>query len=207
MIWMRIVFALIFLSSAIAAPLKLRVVDASGAPFAKVLVIVRSLEGGGEITRDLTDANGRVPEIDLRNGLYQVIATCPYGLCDTVVREFLGGRTTGEILITVPVKPSDTEGMLLGSPRVRTVLKLPNRSIASGVHLLVRDLKAKREKWYVTDEHGAAIIELLDDPVQLVAIHDEAVFTLQLETGCSQGTNGLKCSRLDLTQDLIWQLR
>jgi hypothetical protein len=113
----------------------------------------------------------------------------------------------GELLITVPARPTDMDGELLGAPRIRIVLKLANGSLPSGVHLLVRDLKAKREKWYVTDQHGAAIIELLADPVVLVAVHDQTVFNLQVETGCSVGANGLKCTRLDTSQDLVWKLQ
>jgi hypothetical protein len=195
MIWLRIVVALILVSPATATTLRVRVVDASGAPFAKVLVIVKSLQGGGEVARELTDANGRTTAIDVRDSLYRIIATCPYGLCATVVREFLGKRLTAELLITVPFLPTDGDGVLVGAPRLRIVLKLANGSPVAGAHVLVRDGQAKREQWYVADEHGVAVIELLDDPVVLVAIHDGTVSSLQIQT-----------ARLDLSQDFEWQL-
>src|SRR6516162_5491259 len=72
-----------------AAPLRLRLLDASGGSFPDVRVIVKSLEGKGEIFRSLTDSAGSVAQRNLAPGLYRVIATCPYGICKTKVSEFL----------------------------------------------------------------------------------------------------------------------
>lgn len=47
----------------------IRVVDPSGAPFPDVLVIVKSLEGEGEMFRALTDATGSVSGRKLPFGL------------------------------------------------------------------------------------------------------------------------------------------
>jgi hypothetical protein len=206
MTWLRIIVSIFLVVPATAAPLKIRVVDPSGAPFSKVLVIVKSLQGGGEVARDLTDSNGRVPVMEVGNGLYRIIATCPYGLCGTAVKEFSGERLPTELLVNVPIPSSDTNGELIGTPILRVDLRFANGAPASGMHLLVRDQEAKWEKWYVADERGTATIELPDDPIVLVALYHGTVFTLQVQTGCVRGPNGLQCTKIDLSRDLIWQL-
>src|SRR6266702_8425352 len=71
------VLVLLVCSEASAVPLRLRILDQSGAAFPDVLVIVKSLAGKGEIFRALTDQTGGVAERDLSPGLYRAIATCP----------------------------------------------------------------------------------------------------------------------------------
>lgn len=207
MVLMRILIGLIFISPATAATLRVHVVDPSSAPFPKVLVIIKSLDSGREIVRELTDANGRIRTIELDAGVYRLVATCPYGLCKTAVREFLAAQLTDEMLVTVQLPATDVFGELLGAPRLRVVLKRPNGSLASKVRLLVRDLKARREKWYVSDENGSVVIELIDDPVVLVAIHDGTIFSRQIETGCVAASSGPTCSQLDISKEFVWTLQ
>src|SRR5689334_20790240 len=81
----------------------IKIVDANGDPFANVLIIVRSLDGKGEIGRYLTNGEGLTSKLQLDDdGLYRIIATCPYGLCQTTVREFIGTDIHNELVITVP---------------------------------------------------------------------------------------------------------
>jgi len=82
------IFVFLVCSQAAAAPLRLKVLDQTGAAFPDVLVIVKSLAGKGEIFRALTDQSGCVPERDLPAGLYRAIATCPYGICETRLASF-----------------------------------------------------------------------------------------------------------------------
>src|SRR5437867_2371784 len=86
----------------------IRIVDANGKPFPDVLVIVKSLSGKGEIGRYLTNKDGQTSQIQFDDdGLYRVIAVCPYGHCQTTVHEFIGTEIRNELLITVPIKPTD----------------------------------------------------------------------------------------------------
>ena len=203
--WIRFLIALFLTSSAQAATLKLQVVDASGAPFPKVLVILKSLEGGGEISRELTDNHGRIPAVSVGEGLYRIIATCPYGLCETTVREFLGARLGSEMVITLPMLATDSVGEVVGAPTVKLVMTLPDGRPASGVHVLVRDLKAKREKWYVADQKGSATIELRTDPVVLLAVYGGILFTRQINAGCAPGSRGPICTGIDTSTEVRWQ--
>jgi hypothetical protein len=147
----------------------IKTVDASGAPFPKVLVIVKSLEGEGEVARYLTDQDGRTPKIQLSSGLYRVIATCPYGICQTTVREFLGSDVPSELTLEIPVNSTDLNGETVGAPRIQLVLETANGK-ASGAHILIRDPEAKWEKWYVADATGSAEVELVSDPSVVVVI-------------------------------------
>jgi len=205
MTWLRLLILFLLMSSAQAATLNLRVVDATGAPFPKVLVIVKSLDGGSEISRELTDKNGRIPVVHVGEGLYRVIATCPYSICETTVKEFLGARLGPEMALTVSMLATDHLGDVVGGPTLRVVMTLPDGHLASGVHLLVRDLKATREKWYVADEKGSAIIELQSDPVVLLAVYGGSLFALQVNAGCTRSSSGPKCT-IDTSKGVTWQL-
>jgi hypothetical protein len=157
----------------------IKIVDATGEPFPKVLIIVKSLDGEGEVARYLTDQDGRTPEIQLGSGLYRVIATCPYGLCRTLVREFLGSDILSELTLQVSVNPTDLYGETVGGTRVRLMLETPHVKV-DGVHILVRDPEAKWEKWYVADAEGSAEVELPTDPAVIVVIYGSKVFTQQV---------------------------
>src|SRR5262245_16161710 len=89
-----------------AVPLRVVMVDGTGAGFTDVLVIVRSLEDGKESFRALTDSSGIVPVHDLNPGLYRLIATCPYGICQTTVHEFLVKRDPIDLRLPLEVVPT-----------------------------------------------------------------------------------------------------
>jgi hypothetical protein len=110
-------------SEASAAPLRLRVMDQTGAAFQNVLVIVKSLAGKGEIFRALTDQAGGVPERNLPAGLYRAIATCPYGICETKVSEFLVGDTPVELEVKAGVSPTRGNVAMVG-PSNRTRIQI-----------------------------------------------------------------------------------
>src|SRR5882672_9434374 len=103
-----IVLALPLVASAKTTTVK--TVDATGAPFPRVLIIAKSQEGGGEIARYLTDQDGRTPGIQFGSGLCRVIAMCPYGLCHTTIQEYLGSGMPAELVLPVSVNPTDLYG-------------------------------------------------------------------------------------------------
>lgn len=162
-----------------------RTVDESGAPFPNVLVIIQSFDGKGEIGRYLSDQKGRTPPFQLGLGLYRMILTCPYGVCRTSVREFLGAKAPSEIVEKLELKPTDLNGEILRAPKIRVKVLSWEGKPQPGAHILVRDPKAKWEKWYVTDSVGSAMIELLSEPTVVVVVGTQSVTTREFGLTCA----------------------
>jgi hypothetical protein len=184
---------------------KIHLVDASGAPIAKVLVIVKSLQGSGEIARYLTDASGGTPQVEFGEGLYRIIVTCPYGLCQTVVREVLGSNLGDDLKITVPLKSTDSDGELIGQHQI--VLRLTSREggPVSGIKVLVRDPEAKWESWCVTDADGHATIKLPSDPAVVIILAGKFLSVYDLSTNCStkENSDGSRCVEIRRTDTTV----
>jgi hypothetical protein len=187
------------LSQSEARSLTIKIIDESGAAFPEVLVIVRSLNHTKEIARYLSDANGQIPSIALMNEPVQIIATCPYGLCETTVREFLGSTVPDHLILSVPIHPTDEQGELVDARTVRIIfdsVRQPDTTETS-VDLLVRDSSAERQKWYRTDSSGTATIEILGNPTVIVAFWKGGVFQFSLEESCNNGSPTLGCIPID----------
>jgi len=168
----------VFLASvaASATPLHLRVLDESGAGFPDVLVIVKSLEGRGELFRALTDTSGAVAERDLAPGLYRIIATCPYGICQTKVSEFWVGSAAVKLELTVALEPTRGNRVTIDplEPITIQVVDAGGAPVASA-ELLVRDLDAKNERWYTTNREGEVKANLPTGTVTVVVLHQGVV--------------------------------
>jgi hypothetical protein len=166
------VLGLLVCSEASAAPLRLRVMDQTGAAFADVLVIVKSLAGKGEIFRALTDQTGGVPERDLPAGLYRAIATCPYGICETKITEFLVGDTAVQLELKVDVSPTRGNIARVGpSNRMKVeVLDTQGKPVPSA-QVLVRDPNAEYEQWYKTNGEGEADVEPLGTTITFAVLY------------------------------------
>lgn len=183
---MRIAFALFLLStSCLASPTKIRVLDASGAPLKDVLVIIKSLDSSYlDASRQLTDDQGRINVVELKPGVHRVIATTPYGLWETKIKEFLVADQP--IDLTLMVQPTPTHGfgdiVTVGSSRAQLQVLTSDGIPASGARILVRDKQATlyRERWYKLDNNGKADIELVASPTVLVIIHNGKVCTTQV---------------------------
>jgi hypothetical protein len=141
-------------SQAGASPVNLRVTDQTGAAFPDVLVIVKSLAGKGEIFRALTDQAGRAPERDLTAGLYRAIATCPYGICETRVTEFLVGDAPLELELKVDVSPTRGNVAIVGPSNQLKLDVLDAQGKPAIAAVLVRDSNAEFEQWYKTNSEG-----------------------------------------------------
>ena len=168
-----VVFVLLviaFSSCAYAGRVSVSVREASGAPLPKVLVIIRSLEGKGEVLRELTDSGGTVSDVDLQPGLYRVIVTYPYSLWDTNVREFL--VTPESLSLRITLDPTGTEDnvVFIGAPSRMVHIVDGNGNPISGARVLARNLKATYEKWYTSNSMGDAEVELFADPTILVVV-------------------------------------
>ncbi len=161
-----------------ATNVKFRVMDPSGACFSKVLVIVRSLEGRGEIDRELTDRDGHVRPVDLSPGVYQVIASYPYGGWDTSVKEFVvGSRAVQLELVLVPAKIG---GYLLTKLDLRVQVVAADGEPVSGADLMARDLEAKYFFWAKTDDKGWAMISVPLDGAEISAVYRGQVHTQEV---------------------------
>lgn len=107
-------FVLILTAEALQAATTIYAVDRNGAPFPSVLVIIKSLEGAGEIGRYITDDDGKIAPVELGGGLYRIIATCPFGSCDTTVREVFGVTLGARFRLQLPnVGPARTRILVL----------------------------------------------------------------------------------------------
>lgn len=177
-------------SEAVASPLHLRVRDQTGAPFPDVLVIVKSLAGKGEMFRALTDQAGSVPERELTAGLYRAIATCPYGICETKVSEFLVGDGSVDLELRMDVSPTRGNVAMVGpSNRVQLEVVDAQGRPAASAQVLVRDSNAEYEQWYKTAADGEVDVEPRGALITFVILYKQALTT---ETISSEGIQKLR---------------
>lgn len=168
-----------------AAPATFRVLDGTGAPLKDVLVIVKSLDSPfDDLPRQLTDEQGRVRTLELKAGLYRVIATDPYGIWETAIKEFLVADQPVDLSLAVAPQPSHGYGDIVSLPVIKANLKvlMPDGGPAAGAEVLVRDLEDTlyRERRYRLDKDGESKIELVASPTVLVVIYNGKVFTTRL---------------------------
>lgn len=171
--------------AAVTYTVKIRVEDSSGAVVKDELVIVQDLNNHEhEILRALSDRDGKAPTLELPSGLYRVIATAPYGLWETSVREFLVGKQSTEVILRVQPMPSHGYGdiVTLGTPRVQLQVIGPDGQPAKGALVLIRDRDATlhMERWYTADDKGIAKIELVSEPTVVVVIYGDVLLTSEL---------------------------
>jgi hypothetical protein len=180
-----ILVAFLLPSLCFAAPVTIRVLDGSGAPVKYTLVIVQSLDSAyRDVTRQLTDEHGGVSAGELKPGLYRVIATTPYGLWETTIKEFL--VTNDSVNLTLVAQPQSTHGfgdiVTGGNPHVNLQVLMPDGTPAVGADVLLRDRDATLylERRYKLDKHGKSKIELISSPTVLVIIFEGRLLTTQL---------------------------
>lgn len=168
---------------ATAVPVKFRVLDASGAPTNGVLVIVQNLENHeAEVLRALGQGNAGSSE--LQPGLYRMIATTPYGIWQTAIKEFVVRAVP--FAVVLPVQPMPTHGygdiVPLRTTRAELQVLKPDGQPASNADLLVRDRMATlyTERWYKTDAQGRTRIEMTSDPLVVLVLYHDAVMTTEL---------------------------
>jgi hypothetical protein len=188
---------LLIASSADAAPMRVKVVDRTEAAFPDVLVIVKSLDGKGEVGRALTDATGSVPERELTPGLYRVIATCPYGICETKIFEFLIRDVPVQLDLKLDVLPTRGDVVQVGPSRSLKVEVVDQEGRPTRLaRILVRDPDAQNERWYKTGSDGSAIVELPEGLVTVVVVYE---VTLASKTLRPSDVSGLRAKNAPLT--------
>lgn len=182
---MRQFFTVLLLSGfALATPLNLRVADSSGEPMKDVLVIVVNLDRGTELSRQLTDEQGRIPKREMQTGLYRAIATVPYGPWTTSVKEFWVSETAADVELML--KPLGTRGygdiVTLGTTTAVLQVIAADGKAASGAEIVVRDREATLhlERRYKADSEGRTEIELVADPTVVVVAFGGNVKSIEL---------------------------
>lgn len=153
-----------------ASPVQFSVKDPTGAPFAGALVILKSLDDNHEVFRALTNNEGNVPGVDLQHGLYRVIATFPYGLWKTDVREFVVTQKPLNLTLTLGMTSTQDDVAIVGAPTQTVQVLDESGKPISGALVITRDPTAAYERRYKSDQFGEANVELLSNPTVLVVV-------------------------------------
>ncbi len=131
-----------------ASTIQIRTVDlVTNRPLPRVLVIIRPLDDAAELGRFLSNEAGEIPPIQLYARPYRIIATCPGGGCDTVVREVFGTGAPARISIRMPgVSPSWTVIQILDAarnpfPKVLVIVRAAELDLEVGRYLTDSDGK------------------------------------------------------------------
>jgi hypothetical protein len=172
-----IVFFLLVLSldrPSSCATVTIRATDSVGAEnISKVLTIIRSLDGKGEITRGLTNDSGTFSALNIGPGLYEVISLYPYGYWRPNVTEFVVDEKNVFLQIRLNGGVIDKVALAEREVIVRVVddkgTPLPKAKV------LGRDLGALYVRFSSTDEQGRATITIPCEDSQIVVIYQGQV--------------------------------
>lgn len=176
----------LLLSAVPTARVLFRVEDPSGAALKNELIIVQNLDDHErEIFRGLTDKDGTVAPLEVRSGgLYRVIATAPYGLWQTAVREFLASGAPAEIVLSVAPNPTHGSGdvAVVGASRLDLRILRSDGAPASGATVLARDRDATLylERYYKTNSQGKVRVEVLSNPLIVVVVYGDILVTKEI---------------------------
>jgi hypothetical protein len=114
--------------------------DASGAALKNELVILRNLDDHGkEIARALTDQNGEIPTVNVAPGLYRAIATAPYTLWKTEVREFMVSDAPARLVLEIELLPPSGDAIPIRTKQISVRVMAPNGRPAGGASIVARD--------------------------------------------------------------------
>jgi len=173
-------FFLVNAAIASAAAVDVSVVDSSGAPLKDALVILQVLDPQQrEVCRSLSDSQGQACRMSLDAGLCRVIATTPYGLWTTTIREFMVREPATDLAVSMSPQPAHGAGdvVLVGADTVDVRVMGPNGEPAANAEILVRDREATLhlERRYRTDPSGRARVELVSKPTVVIAVFGGSV--------------------------------
>lgn len=161
-------------------------VQVAGEPIPDDLVIVESLDTYKELLRAVTDKSGNAPPVDLKPGLYRAIATAPYGLWETVVREFLvkTGQTETQLVVTTSPKPTQDFWIVKKGegPSAYVHIVKADGSAAVGARVITRsrDLIPDVGNSYQSDSKGWVTIDLTSKPTVVVIVDGEILVTREI---------------------------
>ncbi len=172
--------ALMFGQPSWSLTVTIRVTDSSGAErLDKILIIVRSLEGKGEITRGLTTVDGEFSVATMAPGLYQAISLYPYGYWHSAVREFV--VTNKDTLVEFRLKGSVVDQVEIPERQVSVRVIDRDGNAVHGAQIVARDVLAKFMKFSKTDEQGRAKLSIPCGDSQISIIYNNKVATRDLK--------------------------
>jgi hypothetical protein len=181
--------------------------DSTGVALKDELVIVQDLRNQAhEVLRVLSNKDGKTPTLDLQPGLYRAIATAPYGLWQTEVREFLVAEKP--VRLALRVRPMPTRGygdiVTVGTKRKKLEILKTNGQAASGAEIYVRDRDATLhlERWYKTNAQGEAEIEIVSEPTVVVIVFGDSLTTREVSAKDSELILRLQQSSADYSGGL-----
>jgi len=183
---MKFLMVLVVLSAMTpSTQVKLVVEDSAGIALKDELVIVQDLRNKEhEVLRALTDKDGQIPKLALQPGLYRAIATAPYGLWQTEVREFLVAEKPARLALRVRPTPTHGNGdiVTVGTKRKKLKILKTDGQPASGAEIYARDRDATLhlERWYKTNTHGETEIEIVSEPTVVVIVFDDSLTTREI---------------------------
>jgi hypothetical protein len=165
--------------------------DESGAPIQDELLILQDLnDHQREMGRALSDKNGEISTFNVGPGLYRAIATTPYGLWQTQVREFLVNDIPVQLELVVQPMPTHGNGdiVLVGAEKLLVTVLDSDRHPVVAATVLARDREATLylERWYKTDQSGGAAVEVVGDPLVLVVIFGKTLVTREISSKSTQ---------------------
>jgi hypothetical protein len=183
---MKFLMTLVVLS-AMTPPTQIDLVveDSAGMALKDELVIVQDLRNKEhEVLRALTDKDGQILTLALQPGLYRAIATAPYGLWQTEVREFLVTGKPARLVLRVRPTPTHGNGdiVTVGTKRKKLKILKTDGQPASGAEIYVRDRGATvhLERWYKTNTQGETEIEIVSEPTVVVIVFSDSLTTREI---------------------------
>jgi len=184
----QLLVAALLCGTALGIPVQIRVLDPTGAAIKDALVIVQVLsDREREVLRTLSDVQGAIPLQELKPGLYRVIATTPYGLWRTRVKEFAVAGNRLEVEVKMQAQPTHGNGdvVTVGTTRAEVQVLSADGEAVAGADVLVRDQDATLylQRWYKTDPRGRAQVELVSVPTVLVVVYKGFVTTTEVPSG------------------------
>jgi hypothetical protein len=161
--------------SAFPVPVKVTVSDPQTAPLQDVLVIVQRIDRPGVSKRRLTDNIGAARFDIAEAGLFQVIATEPFGVWTTKVKEFrVGPRDPVEVELTLGMVGEEYHEHL--SPIIKVTLLDSTGQPLKETAFLTRSDSGCEVHWHVTDANGSAEVKATSSPLMLVVEHNDKVY-------------------------------
>jgi hypothetical protein len=113
-----------------------------------------------------------------------MIATAPYGIWQTGIKEFLVGSVPVEMSLRLKLKPTHGYGdiVVVGTAWVELQVLRHDGQPASNAELLVRDREDTlyTERCYKTDAQGRAKVEMVADPLVLIILYQGGIMTTDL---------------------------
>jgi hypothetical protein len=172
-----------FCASAGAETVSVRATDRAGEKLPGILVVLKSLEDvPWGVSRALTGPNGLVPAVDVPPGLYEAIATDPYGIFETTVKDFMVATKPVKLELQLDVVQDQTVTANAIDWHLR-VVDNQNRPVVNA-WVTARDSEASTGVGVTTtDSHGRATVTIpIDRAVVITVFYDGQSYSEDFDT-------------------------